>query len=65
MATCSVHLLRTGLIVSPAGVVRFGLVYVDYATHVRIPKSSARWLQRVVSTNAVPLDQEQRTGVAR
>jgi len=44
---------------------RFGLVYVDYATQVRTPKSSARWLQRVVSTNTVLLGPEEQTGVAR
>jgi beta-glucosidase len=33
---------------------RFGLVYVDYATQTRLPKSSAEWFGRVVATNAVP-----------
>jgi beta-glucosidase len=32
---------------------RFGIVYVDYATQQRIPKSSARWYQRVIADNAV------------
>jgi beta-glucosidase len=32
---------------------RFGVVYVDYATQRRIPKSSARWFQRVIADNAV------------
>jgi len=34
--------------------VRFGLVYVDYATQTRLPKSSALWFSRVIATNAVP-----------
>ncbi|MEV4741054.1 GH1 family beta-glucosidase [Streptomyces sp. NPDC049555] len=29
---------------------RFGMVYVDYATQARIPKSSAQWYARVVRT---------------
>jgi beta-glucosidase len=33
---------------------RFGLVYVDYPTQTRIPKSSARWFSRVIAANAVP-----------
>lgn len=33
---------------------RFGLVYVDYATQRRLPKSSAEWFGRVIATNAVP-----------
>jgi beta-glucosidase len=32
---------------------RFGIVYVDYATQHRTPKSSARWYQRVIAENAV------------
>jgi beta-glucosidase len=32
---------------------RFGLVYVDYATQQRIPKTSARWYSRVIAENAV------------
>ncbi|MBI5965854.1 MAG: beta-glucosidase [Chloroflexi bacterium] len=32
---------------------RFGLVYVDYQTQQRIIKSSAKWYQRVIETNAV------------
>jgi beta-glucosidase len=33
---------------------RFGLVYVDYATQTRLPKSSAEWFGKVAATNAVP-----------
>ncbi|HEY5903407.1 MAG TPA: GH1 family beta-glucosidase [Anaerolineales bacterium] len=33
---------------------RFGLVYVDYATQQRIPKSSAKWYAQVVKQNALP-----------
>jgi beta-glucosidase len=32
---------------------RFGVVYVDYPTQTRIPKSSARWLRRVIAANAL------------
>ncbi len=32
---------------------RFGIVYVDYATQQRIPKSSARWFQSVIAENAI------------
>jgi beta-glucosidase len=32
---------------------RFGIVYVDYPTQTRIPKSSANWLRRVIVENAV------------
>lgn len=32
---------------------RFGLVYVDYETQRRIPKSSAHWYRRVIEANAV------------
>lgn len=32
---------------------RFGLVYVDYETQERIPKTSARWYSRVIATNAI------------
>jgi len=35
--------------------VRFGLVYVDYATQARLPKSSAAWFAKVVANNAVPV----------
>ena len=31
---------------------RFGLVYVDYATQRRIPKSSARWYARLIQADA-------------
>ncbi|HLQ14605.1 MAG TPA: GH1 family beta-glucosidase [Candidatus Eisenbacteria bacterium] len=33
---------------------RFGLVYLDYATQSRVPKSSAEWFGRVIAANAVP-----------
>jgi beta-glucosidase len=33
---------------------RFGIVYVDYATQKRLPKSSAMWFRQVISANAVP-----------
>ncbi len=32
---------------------RFGIVYVDYQTQQRIPKSSAKWYQQVINDNAV------------
>ncbi|MGD0408156.1 MAG: family 1 glycosylhydrolase [Candidatus Limnocylindrales bacterium] len=32
---------------------RFGIVYVDYPTSRRIPKSSARWYGQVIRTNSV------------
>ncbi|MGE5250102.1 MAG: GH1 family beta-glucosidase [Bacteroidota bacterium] len=32
---------------------RFGLIYVDYQTQQRIPKSSAKWYARVIRENAV------------
>ncbi len=32
---------------------RFGIVYIDYGTQARIPKSSAAWYQRVIAANAV------------
>lgn len=32
---------------------RFGIVYVDYQTQQRIPKSSAKWYQGVIAGNAV------------
>jgi beta-glucosidase len=32
---------------------RFGLVYVDYATQQRVPKDSARWFTGVIRKNAV------------
>jgi beta-glucosidase len=34
---------------------RFGLVYVDYATQKRIPKDSALWYRKVVTTNGKSL----------
>jgi beta-glucosidase len=33
---------------------RFGLVYVDYPTQARVPKSSSEWFAGVVAANAVP-----------
>jgi beta-glucosidase len=33
--------------------IRFGLVFVDYATLRRIPKSSARWYRDVIRANAI------------
>lgn len=33
---------------------RFGIVYVDYATQKRLPKSSALWFRQVIGANAVP-----------
>ena len=30
---------------------RWGLVYVDYPTQRRIPKSSAHWYRRVIADN--------------
>jgi beta-glucosidase/6-phospho-beta-glucosidase/beta-galactosidase len=33
---------------------RFGLVYVDYATQRRLPKSSAHWYAGVIAGNGVP-----------
>jgi beta-glucosidase len=35
---------------------RFGLVYVDYATQARVTKSSAEWFTRVIARNAIPSD---------
>ncbi len=35
---------------------RFGLVYVDYKTLHRTPKTSARWYSRVIRENAVEAD---------
>ncbi len=32
---------------------RFGIVWVDYETQVRIPKDSALWYSRVIATNSV------------
>ncbi|HZU15278.1 MAG TPA: GH1 family beta-glucosidase [Candidatus Dormibacteraeota bacterium] len=33
---------------------RFGLVFVEYGTQRRIPKTSFEWYRRVIATNAVP-----------
>ena len=38
---------------------RFGIVYVDYATQLRIPKASARYYSRVAMTGVVPSDPEE------
>ena len=35
---------------------RFGLVYIDYRTLHRTPKTSARWYSRVIRENAVEGD---------
>ena len=35
---------------------RFGLVYVDFDTQLRIPKDSARWYARVAASNGAELD---------
>ena len=32
---------------------RFGMYYVDYATQVRTPKSSAKWFDRVTRANGI------------
>jgi len=32
---------------------RFGIVYVDYETQARIPKTSAAWYSKVIATNAI------------
>ena len=36
--------------------IRFGLVFVDYATLARIPKSSAYWYRDVIRANAIPTE---------
>ena len=33
---------------------RFGLVFVDYGTQRRVPKSSARWYKEVIERNGLP-----------
>ncbi len=33
---------------------RFGLVYIDYVTQERIPKSSANWYREVIHNNGIP-----------
>jgi beta-glucosidase len=35
---------------------RFGIVFVDYGTQQRIPKSSAYWMRDVIAANAVDID---------
>jgi len=37
---------------------RFGLVFVDYSTQRRVPKSSALWYQEVIRANGIPTDGE-------
>jgi len=32
---------------------RFGIIYIDYETQQRIPKSSAKWYQQVIEQNAI------------
>lgn len=34
---------------------RFGIVYVDFNTQQRIPKTSAKWFKQVMETNEIPL----------
>jgi beta-glucosidase len=34
--------------------IRFGIVYVDYATQRRIPKSSALWYREAIRANGIP-----------
>ena len=34
---------------------RFGLVWIDYETQQRIPKSSAKWYQQVINENGVSI----------
>ena len=41
---------------------RFGMVYVDYDSQVRIPKSSGRWYAEVVARNALVTRDEAREG---
>ena len=38
--------------------IRFGLVFVDYDTLARIPKSSAYWYRNVIRANAIPAEGE-------
>lgn len=38
--------------------IRFGLVFVDYDTLARIPKSSAYWYRNVIRANAIPTEGE-------
>jgi beta-glucosidase len=35
---------------------RFGLVFVDFGTQARIPKASARWYQRLIADEELPLE---------
>ncbi|MEO0854987.1 MAG: family 1 glycosylhydrolase, partial [Cyanobacteria bacterium J06648_11] len=37
---------------------RFGLIYVDYSTGKRTPKSSAAWYRRVIETNGRSLHEQ-------
>jgi beta-glucosidase len=38
---------------------RFGLVYVDFETQARIPKSSARWYSSVIGRGGIGLSSAQ------
>jgi beta-glucosidase len=38
--------------------IRFGLVFVDYATQRRIPKASALWYREVIRANGIPAQEE-------
>jgi beta-glucosidase len=35
---------------------RFGIVFVDYSTQRRIPKSSALWYRDVIRANGMPAE---------
>jgi beta-glucosidase len=37
---------------------RFGIVFVDYSTQRRIPKSSALWYRQVIRSNGIPTEGE-------
>jgi len=37
---------------------RFGIVFVDYLTQQRIPKSSALWYREVIRTNGIPAESD-------
>lgn len=45
--------------------IRFGLVFVDYATLRRIPKTSAHWYRDVIRANAIPVEGEPALTAAR
>jgi len=38
--------------------IRFGIVFVDYLTQQRIPKSSALWYREVIRANGIPADSD-------